>query len=78
MYPHMVINVKYIVVRNTTNLQVHLLFLAAGLLEDKFTLFCNPLLCLKQDDFKITQTDERKDTKDYIKVKSGLKNRFLV
>ena len=33
-----------------------------------FTFFSNPLLCLKQDDFKITHTDERKDTKDYIKV----------
>ena len=33
-----------------------------------FTYFSNPLLCLKQDDFKITQKDERKDTKDYVKV----------
>ena len=33
-----------------------------------FTFFSNSLLCLKQDDFKITQRDERKDAKDYIKV----------
>ena len=33
-----------------------------------FTFFRNPLLCLKQDDFKITHRDERKHTKDYIKV----------
>ena len=38
-----------------------------------FTFFSNPLLCLKQDDFKITQRDERKDTKDYIKVSLVLK-----
>ena len=67
---------KYIDVRNMTNFQIHLLFLAAGLLEDKarekglvyFTFFRNPLLCLKQDDFKITQRDKRKCTEDYIKV----------
>ena len=33
-----------------------------------FTFFTNPLLCLKQDDFKITLSDERKGSKDYIKV----------
>ena len=38
-----------------------------------FTFFSNPLLCLKQDDFKITQRDRRKDTKDYIKVSLVLK-----
>ena len=65
---------KYIDFRNITNFQIHLLFLAAGLLQDKvrkktwsmFTFFSNPLLCLKHDDFKITQIDERKGTKDYI------------
>ena len=69
---------KYIVVRNIINFQVHLLFLAAGLLEDKACLkglvnvynFQQPIALseTKQDDFKITQTDERKGTKDYIKV----------
>ena len=28
-----------------------------------FTFFSNPLLCLKQGAFRITQTDERKGTK---------------
>ena len=63
-------------VRNIINLQVHLLFLAVGLLKDKARekgpvnvyVFSNPLLCLKQDDFKITQTNERKGTKDCFKV----------
>ena len=41
-----------------------------------FTIFSNPLLCLKQDDFKITQRDERKDTKSYIKVSLVLKIAF--
>ena len=46
---------------------------AAGLLEDKafrkgLVNVRNPLLCLKQDDFKITLRDERKRSKDYIKV----------
>ena len=67
---------KYIDVRNIINLQVYLLFLAAGVLEDKVRenelvnvcIFQQPLLCLKQDNFKITHRDERKDTKDYIKV----------
>ena len=67
---------KYIDVRDIINLQVHLLFLAARLLEDKarqkvpvnVAFFSNSLVCLKQDDFRITQTDERKDTKDYIEV----------
>ena len=62
--------------RNIIIFQIHLLFLAAGLLQDKARekglvsvyIFSNPLLCLKQDDFKITQTDERKGTKDYITV----------
>ena len=63
--------------RNIINFQIHLLFLAAGFLQDKArekglvkmsTFFSNPLLCLKQDNFKITQTDERKGTKDYITV----------
>ena len=34
-----------------------------------FTFFSNSLLCLRQDDFKITQTDKRKGSKDYIKVR---------
>ena len=38
-----------------------------------FTFFSNSLPCLKQDDFKITQKDERKGTKDYIKVNLVLK-----
>ena len=58
------------------NFKIHLLFLAAGLLQDKARekglvnvyIFQQPLLCLKQDDFKIAQTDERKGTKDYITV----------
>ena len=71
---------KYIDVRNIINLQVHLLFLAAGVLEDKARekglvnvyMFQQPIALsetgqLKQDDFKITQRDERKDTKYYIK-----------
>ena len=33
-----------------------------------FTFFTNPLLCLKQDDFKITLRGERKGSKDCIKV----------
>ena len=67
---------KCINFKNVINLQIHLLFLAAGLLEDKARekglvnvyIFSNPSLCLKQDDFRITQTDERKGTKDYITV----------
>ena len=65
---------KYIDFRDIANLQVHLLFLAAGLLEHKkgpsqvFTFFTNPLLCLKQDDFKITLSDDKKVGKNYIKV----------
>ena len=67
---------KYIDVRNIVNLQVYLLFLAAGVLEDKVRekelvnvfIFQQPMLYLKQDDFKITQRDEIKNTKDYIKV----------
>ena len=66
----------YIDFRNITNFEIHLLFLVAGLLEDKafrkawsmFTFFTNPLLCLKQDDFKITLRGERKGSKDCIKV----------
>ena len=38
-----------------------------------FTFFSNPLLRLKQDDFKVTQTDERKGSKDDIKVGLVLK-----
>ena len=41
-----------------------------------FTFFTNRLLCLKQDDFKITLRDERKDSKDYIKVSLVLKIAF--
>ena len=52
---------KYIDSRNITNFKVHLLFLAAGLLEDKARekglvsgyIFSNLLLCLKQEDFSI-------------------------
>ena len=33
-----------------------------------FTFFINPLLCLKEDDFKITLRDERIGSKNYIKV----------
>ena len=59
---------------------MHLLFLAAELLQDKelekglvnVYILQQPFLCLKQDDFKVTQTDERKGTKDY-----RFKNRFL-
>ena len=68
---------KYIDFRNITNFEIHLLFLATGLLEDKafrnglvkmFTFFRTLLLCLKQEDFKITLRDERKGSKDYVKV----------
>ena len=60
---------------------MHLLFLAAGLVEDKahekgqsmFTFFSNPLLCLKLDNFKITQTDEEIGTEDYFTVSLVLK-----
>ena len=66
----------YIDFRSIINFQVHLLFLAVGLLEDKVCeinlvnvyIFQQPLPCLKQDDFKITQAEERKGTKDYIKI----------
>ena len=66
-------NYKYIDFRNIINFQIHLLFLAAGLLQDKARekglvnvyIFQQPI-SLKRDDFKITQTDERKGTKDYI------------
>ena len=68
---------KNIDVKDIINVQVRLLLLAAGLFEDKArekgllnisTFFSNLLLCLKQDDFQITHTDERKGTKDYMKV----------
>ena len=62
--------------RNITNFRVHLLFWLLGSLKTRrlekaysmFTLFTNPLLCLKQDDFKITLKDERNGSKDYMKV----------
>ena len=41
-----------------------------------FTFFTNPLLCLKQDDFKITLKDERKGSKDYNKVSLVKKSLF--
>ena len=67
---------KYIDFRNIINFQIHLLFMAAGLLEDKARekglvnvyISQQPIALSKQDDFKVTQTDERKGTKDYIKV----------
>ena len=79
MYLHWILcgdNYKYINFRNITNFEIHVLFLAAGLLEDKafrkglvnVCIFQNPLLCLKQDYFKITLRDERKGSKDYMKV----------
>ena len=60
---------NHIDVRNIINLKVYLLFMAAGVLEDKVRekelvnvyIFQQPMLCLNQDDFKITQRDERKD-----------------
>ena len=62
---------KYIDFRNIKNLEVYLLFMAAGLLKDKTRekspvnvyIFGNPLLCLKQDEFQTTQTDEKKIVK---------------
>ena len=62
--------------RNIINFQIDLLFLAPGLLQDKgrekglfnVYIFQQPIALSKQDDFKITQTDERKGTKDYIKA----------
>ena len=67
---------KYIDFRHITNFEIHLLFLVAGLLEDKafrkglvnVYFFTNPLLCLKQDDFKITLRGKRKGSKDCIKL----------
>ena len=41
------------------------------------TVFSNPLIFLKQDDFKTTQTDERKDSKDCIEISLVKKYRFL-
>ena len=78
MYLHQIFcgnKCKYIEFRNITNFEIQL-FLVAGLLEDKALrkglvdvyIFTNPLLCLKQDDFKITLRDERKGSKNYIKV----------
>ena len=40
------------------------------------TSFTNPLLCLKQDDFKKPLKDERKGSEDYIKVSLVLKITF--
>ena len=69
---------KYIDVSNIINLQVYLLFLAAGVLKDKEGekelvndyIFQQPIALSKTGRFfKITQRDERKDTKDYIKVR---------
>ena len=67
---------KYIDVRNIINLKVSLLFLAAGVLEDKVRenelvnvyIFQQPIALSKTGRFKITHRDERKDNKDYIKV----------
>ena len=61
---------------NITNFEIQLLFLAAGFLEDKafrkglinVYIFHQTMLCLKQDDFKITLRNERKVRKDYIKA----------
>ena len=79
MYLHLFLygdKCKYIDVRSILNFQVHSLFLAAGLLEDKARekslvnvyTFQQPIALSKQEDFKITQTDERNDSKDCIKV----------
>ena len=67
---------KYIDVRNIINLKVSLLFLAAGVLEDKVRenelvnvyIFQQPIALSKTERFKITHRDERKDNKYYIKV----------
>ena len=67
---------KYIDFRNITNFEIHLLFLLAGLLEDKafrkgqvdVYIFHQPIALSKQDDFKITLRCERKSSKDCIKV----------
>ena len=75
---------KCINVRNITNFQIHLLFLAAGLLEDKarekglvnVCIFQLPIALSKTGRFQNNSEDERKDTKDYIKV--SLVNSFLV
>ena len=74
MYLHWILcgdKCKYIDFRNTTNSEIHLLFLAAGLHEDKAFVgkrLVNVYIFLKQDDFKITLKDERKGSKDHIKV----------
>ena len=64
----------YIDVRNITNFEIHLLFLVAGLLEDKafrkglvdVYIFHQPIALSKTD--KITLRDERKGNTNYIKV----------
>ena len=61
---------KYIDARNIINFQAHLLFLAAGLLEDKARerglvnvyIFQQPIALSKTGQFQINQTDERKGT----------------
>ena len=71
-------------VRNIINLQVYLLFLAAGILKDKVNekelvnvyIFQQPI-ALKQDDFKITHRDKRKILKIILKL-VWFKNRLLV
>ena len=67
---------KYIDFRNITNFEIHLPFLAAGLLQDKafrkglvnVYIFHQPIALSKTDDFKITLRDEGKGSEDYIKI----------
>ena len=67
---------KYVDVRNIISVQVHLLFLTAGVLEDKARekglvsvyVFHKPIALSKTGRFQITHTDERKGIKYYIKV----------
>ena len=67
--------IKYIDVMQVINLQMYLLFWLLGprrqgaLKRGSQCLhFSATHCCLKQDDFKISHRDERKDVQDYIKV----------
>ena len=61
---------------NITNFEIHLLFLAAGLLEDKafrkglvnVYIFHQPIALSKTGRFQNNSEDKRKGSKDYIKV----------
>ena len=76
----------YINFRNMTNFEIHLLYLVAGLLEGKafrkglvdVYIFHQPIALSKTRRFQNNFERWKKGNKDYIKVRSGLKIRFLV